>query len=58
MTDSTTPATLDEIDAEDAELMAKYGIKMVPTPRYHYKSFRFSTLNAALRQARLDDKSA
>ncbi|WP_214622461.1 hypothetical protein [Sphingobium nicotianae] len=48
----------DEIDAEDAELMARYGIKMVPTPRFHYKSFRFSRLADALRQARLDDKSA
>ena len=54
---TSAPAIADEIDAEDAELMARYGIKMVPTPRYHYKSFRFSTLEAALRQARQDDKS-
>jgi hypothetical protein len=48
---SDTPADIEETDAE---VMARYGIKCVPTDRFHYKSFRFSNLESALIQARRD----
>ncbi len=42
----------------DAELMARYGIKCVPTDRFHYKSFRYSDLPSALAQAKRDEAKA
>lgn len=47
MTSRSAPA----LNLTDEELMLKYGIKCVPTNRFHYKSFRYSRLDDALRQA-------
>ena len=54
MTPRSTPA----IDLTDEELMLKYDIKRVPTDRFHYKSFRYSRLDDALRQAMKDQPPA
>jgi hypothetical protein len=35
----------------ETELMARYGITKVPTFRYHYRDWQYSTLNDALAQA-------
>ena len=43
-----------EHDLSDADLMTQYGITCVPTDRFHYKSFRYSTLSDALAQAKRD----
>ncbi|ANI79911.1 hypothetical protein [Sphingobium sp. EP60837] len=39
----------------EAELMARYGITKVPAYRYHYREWRYSTLNDALAQAKRDE---
>ncbi len=39
----------------ETELMARYGITKVPTYRYHYRDWRYSTLHDALAQARRDE---
>ncbi|WP_176594432.1 hypothetical protein [Sphingobium sp. EM0848] len=43
------------VPAEETELMARYGIIKVPAYRYHYRDWRYSTLNDALAQARRDE---
>jgi len=43
------------VPADETELMARYGIIKVPTYRYHYRDWRYSTLNDALAQARRDE---
>jgi hypothetical protein len=48
----------DTSDLTDEEMMLKYGIKCVPTDRFHYKSFRYSRLDDALRQAMKDQPLA
>jgi len=55
MTQQLAPATA---DLTDEEMMLKYGIKCVPTDRFHYKSFRYSRLDDALRQAMKDQPQA
>ncbi|KEQ51370.1 hypothetical protein [Sphingobium chlorophenolicum] len=54
MTLQSTPAT----ELTDEELMLKYDIKRVPTDRFHHKSFRYSRLDDALRQAMRDQPPA
>lgn len=54
MTSKLAPA----IELTDEELMLKYGIKCIPTDRFHYKSFRYSRLDDALRQAMRDQHPA
>lgn len=41
--------------ADETELMVRYGIIKVPVYRYHYRDWRYSTLNDALAQARRDE---
>ena len=41
--------------ADETELMARYGITEVPVYRYHYRDWRYSTLNDALAQAKRDE---
>jgi len=41
--------------ADETELMARYGITKVPVYRYHYRDWRYSTLNDALAQAKRDE---
>ncbi|MFK4794853.1 MULTISPECIES: hypothetical protein [Sphingomonadaceae] len=53
----TSQSTYD-IDLTEDELMLKYDIKRVPTDRFHYKSFRYSRLDDALRQAMRDQPPA
>lgn len=48
-----TPAQSDE-----SELMACFGITKVPSYRYHYRDWRYSSLDDALAQARRDAASA
>ena len=43
------------VPADETELMARYGIVKVPAFRYHYRDWRYSTLNDALAQARRDE---
>jgi len=43
------------VPADETELMALYGIIKVPSYRYHYRDWRYSTLNDALAQARRDE---
>lgn len=43
-----------ETTLSDAELMDRYGIRCVPTDRFHFKSSRHSTLSAAVAQAKRD----
>lgn len=54
MTSQSTP----DIDLTDEELMLKYGIQRIPTDRFHYRSFRYSRLEDALRQAMRDQPPA
>ncbi|WP_022681786.1 hypothetical protein [Sphingobium bisphenolivorans] len=43
------------VPADETELMARYGIIKVPAYRYHYRDWRYSTLNDALAQAQRDE---
>jgi len=43
------------VPADEAEVMARYGIIKVPAYRYHYRDWRYSTLNDALAQAKRDE---
>jgi hypothetical protein len=54
----TEPTNDPDPRAKDAELMARYGIQRVPTERFHYKAYRYSTLADALAQARRDERTA
>jgi hypothetical protein len=49
-----TISTIAEEDLSDDQIMDKYGIKCVPTDRFHYRSFRYSRLSDALAQAKRD----
>lgn len=42
-------------DDQASKLMAEYGILRVETVRYHYKNWRYSNLDDALRQARREE---
>lgn len=53
-----TSQSTSDIDLTEEELMLKYDIKRVPTVRFHYKSFRYSRLDDALRQAMRDQPPA
>jgi hypothetical protein len=48
----TVQITSDE--AEDIELMARYGIIRTPVYQYHYKLWRYGNLADALAQAKRD----
>jgi hypothetical protein len=37
---------------DDAEAMAKYGITRVPTDYFHYKEYRYTSLDDAIAQAK------
>ncbi len=43
------------VPADETELMDRYGIIKVPAYRYHYRDWRYSTLNDALAQAKRDE---
>lgn len=43
------------VPADETELMARYGIIKVPAYRYHYRDWRYSTLDDALAQAKRDE---
>ena len=43
------------VPADETELMARYGIIKVPAFCYHYRDWRYSTLNDARAQARRDE---
>jgi hypothetical protein len=47
----------DIVPTDDA-LMRQYGIERVPAERFHYKTFRYSTLADAVRQAQRDQRDA
>lgn len=47
-------ATEAQTDAEVTELMSRYGIICVTANYYHYKTYRYSNLDDAIAQARLD----
>lgn len=42
-------------NGNEAELMTKYGITRVPVDRFHYKTYRYSTLSDAVVQAKRDE---
>lgn len=42
-------------NGSEAELMTKYGITRVPVDRFHYKTYRYSTLADAVAQAKRDE---
>lgn len=42
------------LSAEEADLMAWYGITRTPAYRYHYGAWRYSSLAHALAQAKRD----
>lgn len=44
-------------DEEEAELLAHFAITKVPAYRYHYREWRYSSLEDALAQARRDAAS-
>lgn len=44
---------IDEDKAE--ELMARYGIRCIPTNQYRYRKYRYSQLADAIEQARRDE---
>jgi len=44
--------------ASDQALMRQYGIECVPIERFHYKSYRYSTLADAVKQAQRDQRDA
>jgi hypothetical protein len=41
--------------ADETELMARYGITKVPVYRFHYRDWRYATLNDAVAQAKRDE---
>jgi hypothetical protein len=41
--------------ADETELMARYGITKVPVYCFHYRDWRYSTLNDAIAQAKRDE---
>ena len=43
------------VPENEAEAMARHGIIKVPAYRYHYRDWRYSTLNDALAQAKRDE---
>ena len=43
------------VPADETELMARYGIIKVPAFRYHYRDWRYSTLDDAVAQAKRDE---
>ena len=53
-----TPAKANQWEAsptlwdDAAEAMAKYGITRVPTDYFHYKEYRYTSLNDAIAQAK------
>lgn len=47
-------ATEAQTDAEVTELMSRYGITRVTANYYHYKTYRYSNIDDAIAQARLD----
>lgn len=54
MTDFFTPA---DATTTEAELMTRYGTTRVPTDRFHYKSYRYTSLADAVAQAKRDASS-
>jgi hypothetical protein len=44
--------------ATDEALMRQYGIERVPVERFHYKTYRYSTLADAVKQAQRDQRNA
>ncbi|WP_460988318.1 hypothetical protein [Sphingobium sp. TomTYG75] len=48
--------TVEPVD--DTELMARYCITKVPVYRFHYRDWRYSTLNDAVAQAKRDEATA
>lgn len=42
----------------DDALMRQYGILCVPVDRFHYKSYRYSSLADAVKQAQRDQRDA
>lgn len=41
-------------DFDEAEMMSRFGITKIPADRYHYREWRYSSLDDALAQARRD----
>ncbi len=44
--------------ASDEALMRQYGIERVQIERFHYKTYRYSTLADAVKQAQRDQRDA
>lgn len=49
--------TTSDINPEDAEEMAKYGITRVPVDYFHYREFRYTNLKDAIAQAKRDEQT-
>jgi hypothetical protein len=54
-----TEASKSDVAAHtDEALMRQYGIARVPVERFHYKTYRYSTLADAVKQAQRDQRDA
>jgi len=53
----TDPAKSPACNATEDALMERFGITRVPADRFHYKSYRYSSLSDAVAQAKRDAES-
>lgn len=54
----TKISSSDAAESTDDALMRQYGIERVPIERFHYKTYRYSTLADAVKQAQRDQRDA
>jgi hypothetical protein len=54
----TEASKSDAAHPTDEALMRQYGIERVPVERFHYKTYRYSTLADAVKQAQRDLRNA
>ena len=46
-----------ETTSADSDVMAEFGITRVPVTYFHYKNFRYTSLDEALAQARREERA-